>query len=285
MRFNLIENFQKNWYKFYQNKTSVVGLIIVIAIVLMAIFAPYVTPYPQQAGVFTDFNNTFKSPSFNYIFGTDEVGRDVFTRIIFGFRFSLILAATVLLIGVPLGTILGIMAGYFGGWVEILIMRFTDMMLSIPPLVMALSISAVLSPNLRNMMIALAAIWWTWYTRLVRSIVVSLRNENFIKALKIMGIGDFHIMFVEILPNCVSQILVKMTLDIAFIIQLGAGLSFLGLGAQPPTPALGTMISYGTTHLPTFWWLTVFPALGILFLVFGFNWLADGLKDVLDVEV
>jgi len=280
-----IDNFKKNWYKFYQNKTSVVGLIIVVTIVLMAIFAPYVTPYPKQAGVFTDFNNTFNSPSLKYIFGTDEVGRDVFTRVIFGFRFSLMLAATVLVIGVPLGTILGIMAGYFGGWVEIVIMRFTDMMLSIPPLVMALSISAVLSPNLRNMMIALAAIWWTWYTRLVRSIVVSLRNENFIKALKIMGIGHFHIMFVEILPNCVSQILVKMTLDIAFIIQLGAGLSFLGLGAQPPTPALGTMISYGTTHLPTFWWLTVFPALGILFLVFGFNWLADGLKDVLDVEV
>ncbi|MGM0446206.1 MAG: ABC transporter permease [Bacillota bacterium] len=285
MKTNFKENFKKNWYKFYQNKTSVLGLIIVIVIILMAIFAPYVTPYPQQAGVFTDFNNTFNSPQLRNIFGTDEVGRDVFTRVIFGFRFSLILAATVLLIGVPLGTILGITAGYFGGWVEIVIMRFTDMMLSIPPLVMALSISAVLSPNLRNMMIALAAIWWTWYTRLVRSIVVSLRNENFIKALKIMGIGHLHIMFVEILPNCISQILVKMTLDIAFIIQLGAGLSFLGLGAQPPTPALGTMISYGTTHLPTYWWLTVFPALGILFLIFGFNWLADGLKDVLDVEL
>ena len=158
-------------------------------------------------------------------------------------------------------------------------MRFTDMMLSIPPLVMALSISAVLTPKLSNTMIALGAIWWTWHTRLVRSIVVSLRNEEYVQACRVMGASHFHIMFKEILPNCVSQIVVKITLDTAFIIQLGAGLSFLGLGA------LGTMISNGTDYLPNEWWLTVFPALGVLILVFGFNWLGDGLKEMFDVEL
>lgn len=285
MSFLKNERIKENWYRFSQNKTSVIGLIIVLTIIILAIFAPYLTPYPGHRGAQTDFRNTFQSPSRSHIFGTDDVGRDVFTRVIFGFRFSLLLSAIVLIIGVPIGTILGLTAGYFGGRIEMVILRFTDMMLSIPPLVMALSISAVLTPNLRNMMIALGAIWWTWYTRLVRSIVVSIRNENFIKSLKLMGIGHLHIMFKEILPNCISEIMVKVTLDIAFIIQLGAGLSFLGLGAQPPTPALGTMISQGTFHLPTDWWMTVFPALAILLLVFGFNWLGDGLKDMLDVEL
>jgi peptide/nickel transport system permease protein len=277
--------FKQHWYRFSQKKSSIIGLVMVSVVILLAVFAPYVTPYREHADVFVDFSNTFQSPNLSNWFGTDEVGRDVFTRVIFGFRFSLMLAAVVLSIGVPLGVTFGLVAGYFGGWVETVIMRFTDMMLSIPPLVMALSISAVLTPKLSNTMIALGAIWWTWHTRLVRSIVVSLRNEEYVQACRVMGASHFHIMFKEILPNCVSQIVVKITLDTAFIIQLGAGLSFLGLGAQPPTPALGTMISNGTDYLPNEWWLTVFPALGVLILVFGFNWLGDGLKEMFDVEL
>lgn len=275
----------QNWYKFSQKKTSIVGLALILIVVFFALFAQVITPYPEHAGVFTDFVNSFQKPSPKYLFGTDEVGRDVFTRTVYGFRFSLLLAFVVLVIGVPMGILFGLLSGYFGGWVETVLMRFTDMVLSIPPLVMALSISAILTPSLSNTMIALGAIWWTWYARLVRSIVVSLREEDFVQACRVMGTSHLHIMFREILPNCVPQLIVKITLDVAFIIQLGAGLSFLGLGAQPPTPALGTMISNGTTYLPTEWWLTVFPALGILILVFGFNWFGDGLKDVLDVEL
>ena len=280
-----LRRISQNWYKFSQKKTSIVGLALIFIVVFFALFAQVVTPHPEHAGVFTDFVNSFQKPGVEYLFGTDEVGRDVFTRTVYGFRFSLLLAFVVLVIGVPVGVLFGLLSGYFGGWVETVLMRFTDMVLSIPPLVMALSISAILTPSLSNTMIALGAIWWTWYARLVRSIVVSLREEDFVQACRVMGTSHLHIMFREILPNCVPQLIVKITLDVAFIIQLGAGLSFLGLGAQPPTPALGTMISNGTTYLPTEWWLTVFPALGILILVFGFNWFGDGLKDVLDVEL
>lgn len=281
----LVQGFRENWYRYSQNKTAVLGLIVVAFVAFVSIAAPWVAPNPRHAGVFVDFRNTFQQPSANYLFGTDEVGRDIFSRVIFGFRFSLGLAAIVLAIGVPIGVVLGLVAGYYGGWVETVIMRFTDMMLSLPPLVMALSISSIMTPSLVNTMLALAVIWWTWYTRLVRSLVVTLRTEEYVQACRIMGVSSFHIMFREILPNCVPQILVKITLDIAFVIQLDAGLSFLGLGAQPPAPALGTMISHGTTHLPTAWWMTVFPALAILVLVFGFNWMADGLKDVFDVDI
>ncbi|NLY55533.1 MAG: ABC transporter permease [Firmicutes bacterium] len=273
------------WYRFSQNKASIAGLIITVTIVLVTILAPYVTPYPEHAGVFVDFRNTFKPPSSANWFGTDQVGRDIFTRSIFGYRFSLIMAGTVLGIAVPLGVVLGLVSGYFGGWIESLIMRLTDIVLALPPLAMAIAVSAVLGSDLGNTMIALAMIWWTWYARLVHGMVVSLRNEEYVEAAQIMGASKLHIMFREILPNCAPAILVKTTLDAAFVIELSAGLSFLGLGVRPPEPALGTMVAEGARYLPANWWMTVFPALAILVLIFGLNWLADGLRDVLDVDL
>lgn len=275
----------KVWYRFSQNRASIVGLVLLVVILLSTALAPYVTPYPEHAGVYVNFAEAFKPPSAKHWFGTDEVGRDIFTRTVFGYRFSLILVVVVLGISVPIGVLLGLVAGYYGGWVETLVMRATDIVLSLPALAAALAVSAVLGTDLGHTMIALVAIWWTWHARLIHSLVVSLKNEEYVDAARITGASGFHIMFRELLPNCAAPILVKTALDAAFVTEVGAGLSFLGLGVKPPAPALGTMVAKGATYLPTYWWLSVFPSLAILLLIFGLNWFADGLRDVLDVDL
>ena len=185
---------------------------------------------------------------------------------------------------IPFGVILGMLAGYFGGWVEIVIMRITDIALAIPPLVMALAVAAVLSPSLVNSMLAIAVLWWTWHTRLVYWITRQLRSQEFIEAAETLGAGKLHILFREILPNCVSAIAVKASLDAGFVILVGATLSFLGLGIQPPTPDLGTMVSTGASFLPEKWWESVLPGCAILLVALGFNLLGDGLRDLFDVQ-
>lgn len=279
------ESWLRSWRRFRSRPMSVAGLAIVLGVIFLAVFAPWVAPYPEQAGTYTDFGNALQSPSLAHPFGTDEVGRDVFTRVLFGYRLSLMLVAVVLGIGVPVGVLLGLAAGYYGGWTETVIMRVTDMFLALPPLVMALAITSALEPTLRNAMVAIAALWWTWHARLVQSIVSSARNEEYVSAAKLLGASTPHVMFKEILPNCMSPILVKVTLDAGFVILVGAGLSFIGVGVQPPRPGLGTMVSQGTTYLPDSWWVSVFPGLAIFVLVMGFNMLGDGLRDLFDVEV
>ena len=261
-----------------------IGFIIVAVCVLAAILAPWITPHPDHVGAVVNFRARHLPPSADYWFGTDNVGRDIFTRVIFGFRISLMLAVVVLGTAIPIGTILGLMAGYFGGWVEIVIMRFTDIALAIPPLVMALAVAAVLSPDLINSMLAIAALWWTWHTRLIYSITRQLRAREFVEAAETLGASKFHILFREILPNCVSAIAVKTSLDCGFVILVGASLSFLGLGIQPPTPDLGTMVASGSAFLPDYWWESVLPGGAILFVALGFNLLGDGLRDLYDVE-
>lgn len=273
------------WYRFRRNPAAVVGLIMVVTVVVLALFAPWIAPYPEQAGSFVDFRGRHQPPSSEHWFGTDNVGRDVFTRVVFGYRISLLLVVFVLGLSVPFGVLLGLLAGYYGGWVETIIMRITDIFLAIPALVMALAITAALTPTLLNAMIAISLLWWNWHTRLIYATVTALRNEEYVEAARIAGASDAHIIFREILPNCVSVISVKTTLDAGFVILIGAGLSFLGLGAQPPTPDLGTMVSSGADYLPEMWWQSVFPGLGILFAILGFNLLGDGLRDLLDVEI
>ena len=275
----------RNWYKFSKNPLSVLGLLIVILIVIMAVFANYLTPYPEHAGPFVDIPNKIKPPSSTYFFGTDKIGRDTFSRIIFGYRTSLILGVIVLCIAVPIGTSLGLVAGYFGGKIDAIIMRITDIFLSIPPLVLALSIMAFLKPTLTNAMIAVSMMWWPWYTRLIYNLTRSIKNEGFVISSRIVGASHFHIIFREILPNCSASLITKITLDMGFVILIGSSLSFLGLGVQPPTPDLGTMVSQGSKYLPDIWWLSVFPGLAILVIVLGFNLLGDGLKDLFDVEL
>lgn len=272
-------------YRFTRNPAALIGAVIVISVVIAAIFAPWLAPSPESAGSFVDFRNRHMAPSWDHLMGTDNVGRDMFSRVLYGYRVSLGLVVGVLGVAVPLGVVLGLVAGYFGGWTETVVMRFTDIMLALPPLAMALAITAVLSPNLVNAMIAITLLWWTWHTRLIYRIVKAQMNEDYVEAAKVAGASHFHIMFRELLPNCISAIAVKISLDAGFVILFGASLSFLGLGIQPPTPDLGTMVATGAEYMPEMWWQAVMPGLAILYAILGFNLLGDGLRDMLDVEL
>lgn len=271
------------WYKFSRNKLSVVGLIIVITCILLAIFAEFITRFPEHSREFVDFANARIPPNSKYWFGTDVFGRDIFTRIIFSFRGALKMSVVVLGISVPIGVLTGLLAGYYNDiWVSSIIMRVTDIFLAIPPLILALSIASLLEPNMTNSMIAITVVWWTWYARLVYGNAVSIRNEYFVKNAELIGASHLHILFKEILPNCLSPIFTKMALDVGWVILQGASLSFVGLGEQPPTPAFGQMISDGSKYMPDLWWLTIFPAMGIVFIILGFNFLGDGVRDMFD---
>ncbi|MDO6966417.1 ABC transporter permease [Rhizobium alvei] len=267
-----------------RNPLSLIGLILVAIVVLSAIFADLITPFPEHAGAVVDFANFNKAPEWPYLFGTDLVGRDLFTRVIYAYRISLILGIVVLVIAVPIGVAIGLAAGYLGGWTEFVLMRITDVFLSIPPLVLAMSMMGLLEPTLTNGMIAVTAMWWPWYTRLVYNIARSEKEEGYVLAAEVIGASRLHIMFREILPNCVPSIITKMTLDFGFVILIASSLSFLGLGVQPPTPDLGSMVAEGAKYLPDSWWLTVFPGLAILIAVFGFNLIGDALREILGVD-
>ncbi len=275
----------RSWYRFSRNPLSVVGLVVVVLIFLLAILAPFVTPYPRHAVSFINFSEASLAPTTKYWFGTDTIGRDILTRIVFGFRVSLALGVVVLALAVPIGVLLGLVAGYFGGLAEAIIMRITDVFLAIPPLVLALAVLGFLQPNLFNAMMAVTVMWWPWYTRLVYNLTRSIRTEGFVTAAEVIGASKAHILFREILPNCAPSILTKMTLDMGFVILIGSSLSFLGLGVQPPTPDLGTMVAEGAKYLPDQWWISLFPGIAVLICVLGFNLLGDGLRDLLDVEV
>lgn len=275
----------KAWYKFSRNPLSALGLIIFFLIIFAAVFAPYITPYPEQVGPYTNFREASKPPSLTYFFGTDSIGRDIFTRIIYGYRFSLTLVVVVLSLSIPPGVILGLIAGYYHNtWIEITIMRITDIFIAVPPLILALAIAAMLSPNLFNQMMAISFIWWTWYCRLAYGMTISLCHEDFVHEAKLIGAGDTHVLLREILPNCMAPILTKMTLDMGHVIILGSALSFIGLGVQPPQSDLGSMIASGARRLPTEWWAVVFPAIAIIIIILAFNLVGDGLRDLFAVE-
>ncbi|MEM7696240.1 MAG: ABC transporter permease [Pseudomonadota bacterium] len=266
------------------NPLSLLGLFLVALVVFAALFAPWVAPYPTHNGAVVDFLNNNRPPSAKNLMGTDLVGRDIFSRILYAYQISLILGAVVLAIAVPIGTLVGLFAGYLGGIIGAILMRIVDVFLSIPPLVLAIAMMGVLEPTLTNAMLAVTAMWWPWYARLVYSIARSEREEGYVLAAEVIGAGTGHIVLREILPNCLPAIITKMTLDMGFVIIIASSLSFLGLGVQPPTPDLGSMVAEGARYLPDSWWLTVFPGLAILVAVFGFNLLGDALRDLLEVD-
>lgn len=276
---------QMAWMRFRANPVAIIGALMVISVLLAALLAPWIAPFPDHAGAVIDFRNKHHALDSTYLLGADKVGRDILSRVLFGFRVSLLLVVGVLAIAVPIGGALGLLAGYFSGRVETLIAGFTNVMLAIPPLVMALAVGNVLTPSLTNAMIAIAMLWWTWHARLVYRVSKSVATEDFIEAARLSGASHWHILTKEILPNCVSVISVKTTLDAAFIILFGATLSFLGLGVQPPTPDLGTMVADGRQFLPENWWGVLAPGLAIFYATLGFNLLGDGLRDMFDVEV
>ena len=279
---NRLEHAHKLWYKFSLNKISVVGLVIVILVFLGAIFAPLITPYPDHAGAVVDFMNANKAPSAEHLMGTDNVGRDLFTRVIFAFRGALKMGLGCIAIVVPVGGIIGLIAGYWHGTVlSKVIMRVADVFQALPALILVMVVSSIMKPNMTNAIIALCVSWWPYYTRLVNNIVISTRQEVYIRSAEVIGASKPHILFSQILPNCLGPIFTKMTLDVGWGIMAGATLSFVGLGEQPPTPSLGSMVSNGVNYLPDQWWLSVFPALAIMFIVLGFNLAGDGVKDMM----
>jgi peptide/nickel transport system permease protein len=284
-RKNRRENLGRAWYKFSRNPLSTIGGTTVVVVVLLAIFAPFVAPYPEHAKPFTDFANASRPPSWEHLFGTDEIGRDILSRVIFGFRFSLSMGIVVLAIVVPVGVLLGLIAGYYQGtWIDTTVMRITDIFLAVPPLILALAIASVLEPNLFHSMIAITLMWWPWYTRLVYGLASAQRNEFYVASAETTGASTPHILFREILPNMVSPIFTKISLDMGWVIIIGSMLSFVGLGVQPPRPGLGTMVASGAKYLPDQWWIAIFPALGIVVVVLGFNLLGDGLRDLFAAE-
>ena len=272
---------KRKWYRFSRSSLSKVGLIIALVSVFLAVAAPYVTPYPRHAGLITNFKDKFEPPNWSYLLGTDELGRDVLTRTVFGFQYSLMMAAVVLALVIPPGVVLGLVAGYYRGtWIDTVIMRISDVFIAVPPLVLALSIAAVLTPSVFNAMLAVSLMWWPWYTRLTYNAASGLKNEYFVQASEVMGVSSLRIIFGEILPNCLGPILTKITLDVGWVILLGSALSYVGLGAQPPTPDLGTMVATGGNYLPDAWWISVFPAIAISIIILGFNLLGDGIRDI-----
>jgi len=279
------ERFRRTADRFTDSTLSVVGLLIVLSVFLTAIFAPVIAPYPGDAGDELHFDRQSQPPSLEHPFGTDTAGRDIFSRVLFGARISLLMGVVVLTIAISIGVSLGLVAGYVGGWPRVGIMRTTDVFLSIPPTLLALSVNAALGQSLFFTMVALAFGWWTWYTRLIHGEVVSAKQEGYVEASESLGAGAFRLMFREILPNISTPIIVKATLDMGFVILVGAGLSFLGLGAQPPTPSWGSMIADGRANVTSLWWIATFPGIAISYTVLGFNLLGDGLRDVFDVEV
>ena len=275
---------KRTLYILLRNPLSLLGLLLIAIVVLSAVFADFIVPFPAHAGAVVDFANNNKAPEWPYLFGTDLVGRDLFSRIVYAYRVSLILSAVVLAIAVPIGVTFGLVAGYVGGWTEYGLMRIADVFLSIPPLVLAMSIMGLLQPTLTNGMLAVTAMWWPWYARLVYNLTRSEKEEGYVLAAEMIGASNAHIIFSEILPNCIPSILTKMTLDVGFVILIASSLSFLGLGVQPPTPDLGSMVAEGARYLPDSWWLTLFPGLAILVAVFGFNLVGDALREIFGAD-
>ena len=266
------------------NPLSLLGLILVGIILICAIFADFIAPFPEHRGAVVDFANFNQPPKWPHLMGTDLVGRDLFSRVIYAYRISLILGVVVLGIAVPVGVTVGLIAGYFGRYTEFALMRVTDVFLSIPPLVLAMSIMGVLEPTLINGMLAVTAMWWPWYARLVYNMTRGEKEEGYVLAAELIGASRLHVMFREVLPNCFPSIVTKMTLDLGFIILIASSLSFLGLGVQPPTPDLGSMVADGAKYLPDSWWLTIFPSLAILIAVFGFNLIGDALRELFGAD-
>ena len=281
-RVRLADEWKRGWFLFSRNKLTLVGLGIVILVLLLAIFAPVLTPYASHADVFVDYAAANQAPSFAHPCGTDPFGRDILTRILFSLRGALEMAFIVLAVSVPFGVMLGLIAGYMRGTVvDTVIMRITDIFLSVPPILLALAIAAVLEANLRNTMLAVTVMWWPWYCRVTYSMASSLRGENYVIAAELMGAGRAHILFREILPSCLSPVFTKMALDVGWVILIGATLSYVGLGAQGNTPALGQMLSDGVSYMPEYWWMTIYPSAAIAIIILGFNLFGDGLRDAL----
>ena len=267
--------------KFARDLPALLGAIIVLAIVFVAIFGPWLAPHPQDAAA-SHLLQRLKPPSGAFPFGTDNLGRDMLSRVILGARGALEVALIVVILAAAIGVPLGLVAGYRGGWVSETIMRVTDVFLALPQLILALALAQLMNPSLESAMIALAMTYWPFFTRLVFAETRRLQSSLFVDALRGIGAGGARILFLHILPNAVSPIIVRATLGMGFTILVAAVLGFLGMGATPPEPDWGLTIAESRNYLPGAWWYSIFPGLAILVTVLGFNLLGDGLRDLVD---
>jgi peptide/nickel transport system permease protein len=269
----------------FGNPLTTLGFVIIAVLFLTAFLAPVLAPYPEQGKGLSNLKERLAAPSWRHPLGTDNLGRDIFSRIIFGTRISLQAAFLVVLIVMLIGVPLGLIAGYFGGKIDELIMRFADMILAFPSLLLAIAIVASLGPNLFNALIAISLPWWPWYTRLMRSQVISIKEMQFIESARAIGVSRWRIMFRHILPNCLSPIIVQATLDMGYIILAIASLGFLGLGSQPPVADWGVMVSEGREYFMKQWWISTFSGAAIFLTVLAFNLLGDGIREALDPKI
>ncbi len=264
------------------NPLLLIGGFLSVVVLLVAVFAPLIAPFPADAGTGTNPFAVLHPPSAVHLFGTDQVGRDVLSRVLYGARISPVIALVVLTIACLVGVPLGVAAGYFGGWLDEAIMRVTDIFLAFPPLLLALALAAMLPASLVTVTVAIAATWWPWYTRLIRGQAASVAGRPYVDACRALGISRRRIIFRHILPNSITPLIVQISLDVGGVILTASALSFLGLGAQDPTPDWGLMVSVGQAYFTTSWWVVTFPGLAILLTAFAFNLLGDGLRDLLD---
>ena len=264
---------------FMKNRLAVLGLLIIVALIVIAVLAPVIAPYDP---VETDIGNRLQPLSFTHYLGTDEMGRDIFSRIIFGSRLTLYIISLVAIIAAPVGILVGTVAGYFGGIVDTVLMRITDIFLAFPKLILALAFVSALGPGIENAVIAISITSWPPYARIARAETITIRNCDFIKAVRLQGAGALRIITGHIMPLCLPSLIIRVTLDMAGIILTAAGLGFLGLGAQPPTPEWGAMTAGGRTYIIDHWWLISMPGTAIFIVSLAFNLLGDGLREVLD---
>ncbi len=268
------------WY-FKRDKIASASLLLFLIIILSAVFAPWITPYPNEGIGEPNISNRLLPPSAEHFFGTDLLGRDLLARILFGARTALVAGFSIVTLALVIGTVLGAIAGYFGGGVDEIIMRITDIFLAFPSLLLAMVIASVLEPSLKNAIISIGIAWWPWYTRLARSQAVSIRERDYVKAARGIGVSNLAIIRRHILPNLLTPILVQGTLDLGAAILTLAGLSFLGLGVPPPTADWGSMVREGRLYLLSgFWWIPMFPGLALFITIMVLNLIGDGIQEV-----
>lgn len=269
----------KAYLAFRHNPLGLLGIFLLALVIFMALFAPYIAPYDP-----VEFNipDRGQAPSSQHIFGTDAFGRDIFSRVVYGSRISLRVVLIVLSIAVVVGVIIGASAGFFGGLLDEVFMRLTDMFLSFPALILALAVNAALGPGINQAMLAVALVWWPGYARMIRGQVISAKNKPHVEAARAIGASQRRILTHHILPSSINPTLVEITLDAGFVVLVTAGLSFMGLGAQPPSPEWGRMVTEGRAVILTAWWWSTFPGLAIMVLVVGFNLTGDFIRDILD---
>jgi peptide/nickel transport system permease protein len=273
---------QQLWLKLLRlvgNPPALLGLVILLVIAVMAVFAPLIATHDIYA---QDLSTRLQPPSAAHFLGTDELGRDVFSRIVFGARITLYIAVLTALIVAPIGLLIGTTSGYLGGWVDIVLMRVVDIFLAFPSLVLALAFVAALGPGIQNAIIAISLAAWPPIARLARAETLSIRSSDYIAAVRLQGASSLRIILSHVVPMCLPSVVVRITLNMAAIILTAAGLGFLGLGAQPPSPEWGAMLSSGREFVLTSWWIAAIPGCAILLTSLAFNLFGDGLRDILD---